>query len=198
MRLRGHILSNVGPVVERDAILRTNGHVLVEAEPELGVVVVSNLGGRIDNDTLAVVHTNLRRDGSGRRRSSRILLDEETADIVAFHVAVVDHVHPTNLHGLRTEFNFHAENGHVLPVGTLDGVQIGKAEVLHDLLQVDSIGSYALSLFLRDIVVYPSVLRILKQFRCAYVSVPLTTILCSVHQDTRRTISSRDNQLRVR
>ena len=45
MRLRGHILSNVSSVVERDAILRTNGHVLVEAEPELSVVVVGNLSG---------------------------------------------------------------------------------------------------------------------------------------------------------
>ena len=137
--LRANRSRCIGTVVERETILGIGSHHLVEAEPELVVPCVGLLGCGIHHNTARAVETNTVGDDR-RLRSTLVNLGEEAADVVAFHVAVVNQVNPANLLGLANRLNFHALDDHIGPVGTLDGMQVAETLVLGHLLQVDSIG----------------------------------------------------------
>ena len=181
-------------IVEAYAILSSCGYRFIEAEPELVVIVIGCLVASSNHNTARAVDTHTVGNLGVNHLSgivTNVYLGKEAAHVVAFHVAVVDQVGPAYLLGLALTLNFHALDVNVCPVGSLDGVQMGKALLLDHQFQVDGVCVTVL----REILRRPTASGVVNKMGLCLILIPLTLGHITVKEKAGCSIGHRDNEL---
>ena len=175
---------NSGAIVEFHTILRSLGKNFGQINPELRIPVLCGIVGGLHHDATALVNTDTIIDDRRQHLSRRSLLGEEATHVVAFHVTVGDKVGPAHHLSLALAFEFHAGDGDICPVGTLDGMQVGEALLLCHFLQVNDV---SLTLYSEE-AVGPSTLRVLQKVRLGFVGIVLSLINRTIEKEARSTL----------
>ena len=181
-------------IVEAYAILSSCGYRFIETEPELVVIVISRLVASNNHNTTRAINTHTVGNLGVDHLSgivANVYLGEEATHVFTFHVAVVDQVSPAYLLGFALTLNFHALDGNVCPVGSLDGVQMGIALLLHHQFQVNGIGATVL----REVLRRPTALGVVNKMGLCLILIPLTFGHITIEEETGSSIGHRDNEL---